>query len=127
MCIINTPNNILSVLFKNNSFNYGFIAFSVIPSLLSIGLILYALKDRIIKYYAASCAAFFCVLIVAAMLGKIVFITKYSIEIYPFLIFALSCSLSALSKKVFVPVFAFLFLINTSYLILDKGDFIYVW
>ena len=118
--VINTPKNILSVAFKNNSFNIGFIVFSLLPALISVGLIIRSLKDRIIKYYALSCASFFLVLILAAMIGKIVFITKYSIEIYPFLIVAISCSLLTLNKKIFVPLFSFLLLINSSYLIFAK-------
>lgn len=114
--VINTPNNILSLLFKNYSFNFGFVLFSIIPTLLSLWLIIRFMKDKMVKYYALSCGTFFLVLIIAAMLGKIVFITKYSVEIYPFLIFAVSCSLLTLDKKVFIPVLSFLLLINSSYL-----------
>ncbi len=120
--VINTPKNVLSALFKNSSFNLGFIVFSLFPVAISIWLIVRSLKDKVIRYYALSCFAFFIVLIIAALMGKIVFITKYSVEIYPFLILAVSCALLSLNRKISVSVFSLLILIHCSYLLFSNNS-----
>ena len=67
------------------------LAFMLIPTVIAVISILYAIKNNKICRHLC-CVAFLtvCVLIIAALLGKLVFLTKYSIEIYPILIL-LSC------------------------------------
>ncbi len=122
--IINTPKNLITSLIHKSSINFGFILFSFIPTLLSLGLIFKGLleKNKAVNYYAVSCFMFFVALITAAMTGKIVLITKYCIEIYPFLIIAIVFSLTSLKKPMMITLTSFLILINLSYIIISPNS-----
>lgn len=122
--IINTPKSLLESLLHKSSVNFGFILFSVFPTILSLGLILNALreKNKALNYYALSCLLFFSTVIFASIIGKIVLITKYSIEIYPFLIIALAYALCSLKKPIMITLTSILVLLNLSYLILSPNS-----
>ena len=120
--IINTPKNLWAELYKNNSVNFGFIILSLCPLILSLWLIIKSLSDKVLKAYGASCAVFMLILIFAAMFGKIIFITKYSMEIYPFIILAASFGLLSLNKKISISLISFLLLINAVYLVFSNNS-----
>ncbi|MDR1169145.1 MAG: glycosyltransferase family 39 protein [Heliobacteriaceae bacterium] len=69
----------------------GFIMFAVIPSVIALIFLFRSLQNRDLRWLFGVTAAVLSVLTAAAMAGKLVFLTKYSIEIYPVLIF-LTCS-----------------------------------
>lgn len=77
-----------------------FIIFAIIPSLIAIVLIIKSLiknKTNIGLFSIALLTTV--VLAAAAILGKLVFITKYSIEIYPILIYLACSGLSDIENK----------------------------
>lgn len=110
--LVNAPDN----FFYN--FTLIFIVFALIPSLIAIAGIVKALKTkdyRILGLFYV-CMAFVFILILASMSGKLVFLTKYSIEIYPIVILIMCFGLLEFNKglKQFL-IFAFCF-INVFYL-----------
>ncbi|MBR6163694.1 glycosyltransferase family 39 protein [bacterium] len=122
--IINTPKNLLQSLFHNSSLSIAFIIFSVIPTVLSLFLIFKALfeKNKAVKYYALSCLMFFAAVICAAIGGKIVLITKYCIEIYPFLILGIVLGLTTLKKPLMIILTSLLMVLNLSYIIISPNS-----
>jgi len=98
-----------------------FIIFTLIPATIAIVGIVNAL---IVKNYKVSglfysSIAFFLTLVIAAMLGKLVLLTKYSVEIYPTLILVMGFGLLEFKKgwRYFL-IFAFCFL-NLFYIFLS--------
>lgn len=93
--IVSAPDN----FFYN--FTWGFLIFGIIPAIIAIIGIIKALKA---KNYIASglfyvCSAFISVLILSAVFSKLVFVTKYSMEIYPVLILLMSFGLLEFKKN----------------------------
>ncbi len=86
--ITNAPPSFLNQIFDNAGANLGFIIFALIPSFICIGLVIKAFDNgRRVNWYLLSvfCAVYLTVLI-ASLFGKIIFLTKYLIELYPILI-----------------------------------------
>lgn len=122
--IVSSPDNFLNVI------NFQFVIFAIIPSLIAISGIfkaLYNIKEekKIIGSFTlchclfAVCTAYLLILLFAAMFGKLVFITKYSIEIYPTLILLMSYGLIQFNKNwryslIFIFCFLNMFYIFTS-------------
>jgi len=96
-----------------------FIIFAIIPTLIALSGIVKTIKTKnyeILGLFYIS-LAFITVLILLAIFGKVMFITKYSIEIYPILILIMSYGLFEFSKnKRQILIFIFCFL-NLFYLI----------
>lgn len=92
--IVSAPDN----FFYNLSL--GFVIFGILPALIALGGIAKALvsKNSKIKGLFAVSIAFILVLIIAAISGKLMFITKYSIEIYPTLILLMGFGLLEFCK-----------------------------
>ena len=73
--------------------------FMIIPSLIAIMGIINSLKEKLnLKFFLIS-ASYTIILIIAALIGKLVFLTKYSIEIYPTLILLACYGWSYLNNK----------------------------
>lgn len=80
--LVNAPDNFLYVK------SLSFVFFTIVPTLIALVFIaraLYKNKKNIALF--SICVGFVLIMTVAAILGKLVFITKYSIEIYPILLF----------------------------------------
>lgn len=95
------------------SINPNFTIFAIIPTLIAlIGIIKTLIsKDKKILGLFLVCLAYLSTLIIAAVFGKLIFITKYSIEIYPTLILLMAFGLLEFKKAwryLFVFVFCFL-------------------
>lgn len=86
--IINTPSSLSSLLFKKSGFNFGYLIFALIPMIIGIMAIIFAIKQKNEKvnmlFYIAIASLF--VNVIAACTGKMVLITKYTTEIYPIII-----------------------------------------
>lgn len=111
--IVSAPEN----FFYN--FTFMFLIFSIIPSLIALSGIVKALstKKREVLGLFFIALAFILVLAVMAISGKMLFITKYSIEIYPILILVMSFGLLEYKKELRqILIFLFIFL-NLFYLI----------
>lgn len=111
--IVSAPDN----FFYN--FSFKFIIFAIIPTIIAIVGMVKAIKTKnyeILGLFYIS-LAFILSLILLAIFDKLMFITKYSIEIYPILILIMSYGLLEFSKnwrQVLIFLFCFL---NLFYLI----------
>ena len=116
--IVSAPDN----FFYN--FTFGFVVFAIIPSIIAIVGMVKALmtkKYEIVGLFSVS-AAFVFVMVVMAIAGKLVFITKYSIEIYPILIAIVGFGLLEFKKgwRYFL-IFLFCFL-NLYYILMNPNS-----
>ena len=86
--IINTPSSLMALLFKKSGFNFGYFVFGLIPIFISFVALIFAFKQKNKKINMNSFVAFatLFVMIIAAISGKMVLITKYTTEIYPIII-----------------------------------------
>ena len=86
--ITSAPMNFYSQIIRNDKVNIGFILFAIVPSLIALLMIIKSNIDskRINKYLLAVFIATFLTILITAIAGKIVFLTKYLTELYPILI-----------------------------------------
>lgn len=90
--LVNAPENFF--------YNPNIIFWMLTTTIIAISFIIRAiLKNKQNAYLFLICVATIIVMIIAALLGKLVFITKYSIEIYPILIYLACFGCSTISKK----------------------------
>lgn len=76
--------------------------FMIIPTVIAIGCIFKALyKNKINIQLFLLFVSTITILIIASLTGKLVFITKYSIEIYPILIYLASFGINSMDNKIF--------------------------
>ncbi len=111
--LVNAPDKFLYVK------SFSFVLFTIVPALIAVGFIIKALwKNKENLALVGIVFGVVVVMVVAAMMGKLVFITKYSIEIYPILIYLTVFGACSIKKKLFslVPVIVFC-LINLVYII----------
>ena len=81
--------------------NAEFIIFALIPTLIAAFWIIKSLvKDKLNIGLFLSSLLTIAVLCIAALSGKLVFITKYSIEIYPILLFLAACGAMSINNKI---------------------------
>ena len=101
--ISTAPDSIQPYFYNNSKINFNFIIFGVLPLIIGIIGIIRAIinKDRILNLLLISSGLFYSVLILLSVFGKMVLSTKYSIEIYPVLIIALSSGLLSFNKKTY--------------------------
>jgi 4-amino-4-deoxy-L-arabinose transferase-like glycosyltransferase len=120
--IVNTPSDLLYFLEKNGSFNYGYFFFAIIPFCIACvlcikGFINADKKLKLISYIAFST---FIVMLLAAACGKMVLVTKYTMEVYPAFLLLLVVGLHSIKinalKKVISFILIFLLL---SYLLIS--------
>lgn len=106
------------------NFTFGFLIFGLLPSLIAIIGIVKALQTK--KYEILGlfyiCLAFILTLVLMAIFGKLLLITKYSIEIYPILIAIMAYGLLEFKKGwKYGLIFLFCFL-NLFCILLDKNS-----
>lgn len=116
--LVSAPDNFF------NNFSLSFAIFAIFPSIIALAGIINALKKKEYKisglFFISLAFAIF--LIIMAVLGKLVFITKYSIEIYPILILLVSFGLLEFKKNTrYVLIFAFCFL-NLFYILSNPNS-----
>ena len=114
--LVNAPDEIFYVK------TFGFVLFTFVPALIALALMINSLlkKDKIILALLIPVIGFVSVLSIAAVMGKLVFITKYSIEIYPILIYFVAFGCVSFRKKFIGWILLSLFcLINLTYLIIS--------
>ena len=109
------PNN----LFYVKSFSFVFFTFiTPLIAIFLIGKAVYKNKQNIILSLIALFTV--TVMVIVAVMGKLVFVTKYSIEIYPILLFLTAYGITSFEKKyignVLLTIFCF---INLFYLIIS--------
>lgn len=94
--------------------------FMLVPTLIAAGCIIKSLiKNKLNIELFAVFAGTVLVLITASLTGKLVFITKYSIEIYPILIFLACSGLTSINNKIIKNTLIIIYcLISVGYIIL---------
>ena len=99
--IINTLDNFYEYIYLNGKFNYSFVFFGLLPLIIGTAGIIRAVidKNKVLNYILAACFLFFISVVLLAITGKLILITKYTIEIYPAVILALMYGLSLFSNK----------------------------
>lgn len=113
--IVNTPVSLFSFLWKGTHFNFGYLIFAVIPLVIAVLAISKALSnsDKNIKAITFIAVGTLLIMIFASISGKMVLITKYTVEIYPIFLALVGvglCSISpmflqkALSVLLFAPI-----------------------
>lgn len=90
--------------------------FMIVPTIIALGCIIKGIIKEY-KLFGIVCA-FLTTLVIAAMFGKLVFITKYSIEIYPILIYIACSGLTSINNKILKNLIIISYcLISLSYLL----------
>ncbi len=123
--IVTTPNNLEDILFKNNHLNIMFVIFAMIPTVLAlIGFInSFRIKDKLLYYLFFPSLCYFMILVLASVLGKLVLITKYAIEIYPILLLLITVGFLAIKneklKKILISLYLF---ISLFYIIVNNNS-----
>lgn len=99
--ITTTPVNFYNQIINNDNINFGFIFFAIIPSLIALYCIVKSNIEakRINKYFLAVFSAVFLTVLIVAIASKIVFLTKYLVELYPILILMASIGFNGLNSK----------------------------
>lgn len=99
--ISNAPPSFLNEIFSNAALNFGFIVFALVPTVICIAFIIKAFENgRRVNYYLLTLfVATFLTVLVAALFGKIIFLTKYLIELYPILILLVAVGWSTMKLK----------------------------
>jgi len=88
-------------IINSNSINFGFVLFAIVPSIIALILIIKANTEskKINKYFLCVFLSSFLTVLIAAIAGKIPFVTKYFIELYPILILMASIGFSRFDLK----------------------------
>ena len=95
--------NVPSVIFYKNTPYFAFIL--LIPTILAlISISIAIIKNKIAKELAFISLFTTTILILAALTGKFVFITKYNIEVLPILLYLFALGLTLSSKKVSITI-----------------------
>ena len=86
--LTNSPMNFYRQIINHDVINVGFILFALVPAGICLFLIIKSNIDskRINKYLLSVFLATFLTVLIAAIAGKIIFLTKYLTELYPILI-----------------------------------------
>ncbi len=96
------------------NFSPEFIIFALIPAFISLVFLVNALKNKINAGLFLSVTGILIVLILAALSGKLVFLTKYSMEIYPILIYLICCGISDMKSKKIKTILVYSYCILTA-------------
>ena len=121
--LVNTPINVSTLLFRNNVFNWGYVIFAVIPLFIAILGIISAFlkKNEKINLLATIGIATLLVMIAASSMGKIVLITKYTMEFYPIFIAITAFGLYSIKPEFLRKTLIFsLFAITLTYLFISE-------
>lgn len=107
------PMNFYNQIINNNNINYGFVIFALIPALLCLILIIKSNIEakRINKYFLSVFLASFLTILITAIAGRIEFLSKYLVELYPILILMTAIgwfNLKSEKKIIFATTYTFL-------------------
>lgn len=121
--LVNTPINVSTLLFRNNVFNWGYVIFAVIPLFIAILGVISAFlkKNEKVNLLAIIGISTLFVMITASSMGKIVLITKYTMEFYPIFIAITAFGLYSIKPEFIRKVLIFsLFAITLTYLFISE-------
>lgn len=101
--IVNTPSSLFSFLIKNSHFNFGYLIFALIPMAIAFWSISKAFEkfDKNIKIISVIAVGTLIVMVLASIFGKMVLITKYTMEVYPVFIALVGVGLCSFKPQFF--------------------------
>lgn len=116
--IVSSPDNFFY------HFTFGFILFALIPSIIAITGIIKTLQQKDYKKTGLFliCIGYIFILILLSVFKQIVFITKYSIEIYPILIAIMAYGLQEFKQKMQVILISLFCFLNLFYVLVDSNS-----
>lgn len=99
--IINTADTFSTYIYNNGRIDYIFIIFALIPSIIALFGIFNAIKhkNKKLNYLFLCSTIFFIYLVLISYTGRMVLITKYTIELYPAYIIIFAYGLYKLNNK----------------------------
>lgn len=111
--LVNAPDELVYVK------SFSFVFFTFVPAIIAVFFIIKAVINNRENFALFSAAAGFVLLLTgAALLGKLVFITKYSIEIYPILLYLAAFGACSFKYKELANCFIAIYcLINLTYIV----------
>ena len=118
--ISNAPPSFFAQIFDNVSVNIGFIIFALVPSFICLAMVVKAFQNgrRVNLYLLTVFAATFLTVLLAALFGKLIFLTKYLIELYPILILLVAIGWSSMQLKALKISLATVFAVITLFYII---------
>jgi len=99
--IVSAPLNFYKCIIRNDVINFGFVMFALVPTVIAVFLMIKSNIDsrRINKYFLSVFLATFLTILIVSLTGKIVFLTKYLIELYPILILMMAIGWASIISK----------------------------
>ena len=99
--ITNAPPSFLSMVYDGKNINWGFTLFAFIPLTIAVISMIKAIfiMDNKVKYILLTSTGVYLTVFTASLFGKILFLTKYMIEIYPLLILLAILGLMSFKDK----------------------------
>ena len=96
----NSPDRILPYIFLKHKLNFNFIFFAIIPTIIALFSIIKSIltRNKVLNLLLLSSFLYFLFLILLSFIGKMVLSTKYSVEMYPVLIIAISIGLLSINN-----------------------------
>ena len=123
--IVNTLSTFYEYTHINDKINYLFYIFAINPLIIGFLALIRAIseKNKILNYMLSASALFLVVVIILSFFGKLILITKYTVEIYPILILAFCFGISLFSSKIYKILLISIYLfINLFYLITSNDS-----
>ncbi len=123
--ISNSPVNISYFIGETSSLNFSFVILVFVPLFTGIFGVYKAVRQRddILNLLLISALFYFLTLVTVSCSGKMVLSTKYSCEIYPVLITAISTGLLSLNNEILKKATIFIFIaLNLVYLIFSPSS-----
>jgi len=99
--ITNAPPKFFSMVYDGTNINWGFTIFAFVPLAVSILCMVRGVfvMDKKVKYFILTSTGVFVTVFAASLFNKILFLTKYMIEIYPLLILLAVLGLCSIKNK----------------------------
>ncbi len=118
--ITNAPPAFFSMIYDGQNINYGFVLFAFVPLLIAVLCMLKAIfvMDRNVKYFILVSSGVYLTVFAASLFNKILFLTKYMIEIYPLLILLAVLGLMSFKDKGFKIVLGTVYLVVSLFFII---------
>lgn len=118
--IVNTPQTLFSFLVKETGINWGYFIFSLFPLFLSFCCIFKTLSnpDKNIKILVFIFSGTLLTMILASLFGKMVLVTKYTMEIYPIFIALIAVGLNSFKIRFFQKTLSVLLFLPVMFYIL---------
>lgn len=121
--ILSPPLSIFDMIFYNNRINVHFLFWAILPTIIAIYTIISGIlkKNKILNFAFLSASLFFISMVIIAATGKMILLTKYTIEVYPILITTLAFGFTTINRPKLKSILIILFIfINLSYLCFAK-------